>query len=209
MYRNFLAALAFLMSATFVGVPAARAAAPALVAADRCNSRMINEYATQVRDWDAHPPRGNLGDLEKRFNDINQLLQALNQERGIVDSLCSDDVAKAPLFAYIGATASYALALESDVALRINQPCPPAAKAVAEALLAQGWLDLGSVVNDAGGNPPHDVTEAAPRLQTRAAALEMKLPAWGETSAYWRDQVSNQAKAAIEACSTPLPSSSP
>jgi hypothetical protein len=167
---------------------------------------MINDYASQIRDYDAHPPRGNLGDLQKRFNDINALLQALNQERGIVDSLCDSDAAKAPLFAYIAGTASYALALESDVAVRMNQPCPPAAKAVAQALLAQGWLDLGSVVNDAGGKEPPDVIEAAPRIRTRAATLGMPLPAWADTSAYWRDQQSQAAKAAIEACPSPSPS---
>jgi hypothetical protein len=37
----------------------------------------------------------------------------------------------------------------------------------------------------------------------------MTLPVYHDTSAYWRDQQSNQAKAAIDACSTPAPSASP
>src|SRR6185312_11358292 len=108
-----------------------------------------------------------------------------------------------------GATASYALALQSDVAVRINQPCPEAARAVAKALLAQGWLNLAQIVNDAGGTVPKDVTEAAPRIQKRAAVLALTLPVWADTSAYWRDQQSNQAKSAIEACASPAPASTP
>jgi hypothetical protein len=170
---------------------------------------MINDYSAQIRDYDAHPPRGDLGELQKRFNDINEILQALGQERGVLDSFCSSDAEKAPLFNYIAATASYALALESDVAVRIDQPCPPAAKAVGQALLAQGWLNLATIVNEAGGTPPKDATDAAPRIQSRAATLGLTLPAWADTSAYWRDQISSQAKAAVEACSTPGPSPSP
>jgi len=95
------------------------------------------------------------------------------------------------------------------VALRINQPCPAGAKGVATALIAQAWLDLAMVVNDAGGKPPKDVTDAAPRIQTRAAALSLTLPAFADTSAYWRDNLNKLARAAIETCPTPVPSGSP
>lgn len=206
MYRSVLLAMGFLMSLTFVGAPPTAVGAAGLSA--RCNSRMIGDYANEIRDDDAHPPSGNLNDLQKRFSDINEVLQALGQERAVIDSVCPNDAAKAPLHAYIGATASYALALESDIALRINLPCPPAAKAVAQALVAQGWLNLASVVNEAG-TPPKDVTDAAPRLQKRAALLGLTLPAWADTSAYWRDQQSDAAKAAVQACTTPSPSPSP
>jgi hypothetical protein len=205
MYRSTLAAMAFLMSLTFVGTPPA-AAGSTVAAASRCNSRMIGDYAGEVRDYDAHPSAVDLASLQKRFNDINEVLKALGQERSVLDSVCTSDADKAPLFAYAGATASYALALQSDVAVRINQPCPDAARAVAKALLAPGWLNLAQVVNDAGGTPPKDVTEAAPRIQKRAAVLGLTLPVWADTSAYWRDQVANQAKAAIQACSSPAPS---
>ena len=208
MYRSTLLAMAFLMSLTFVGVPPA-AAQSSVVAASRCNARMIGDYAGEIRDYDAHPPAVDLASLQKRFNDINEVLKALGQERSVLDSVCSSDAEKAPLFAYAGATASYAIALQSDVAVRINQPCPEAARAVAKALLAQGWLNLAQVVNDAGGTVPKDVTEAAPRIQKRAAALALTLPAWADTSAYWRDQQSNEAKAAIEACASPAPAATP
>ena len=200
--------MALLISLTFLGAPPAAAASGA-VAVNRCDSRMINDYASQVRDYDAHPPRGDIADLQKRFNDINQLLQGLSQERTVIDSVCQNGADKVPLFAYLGATASYALALESDVALRINLPCLAGAKAVAQALLAQGWLDLAMIVNDAEGKVPKDVTDAAPRIQTRAATLGLTLPSWTDTSAYWRDNINKLARATIEACPTPVPSGNP
>jgi hypothetical protein len=189
-------------------VSPARATGPVTVAADRCNSRMINDYEGQIRDDDAHPPRDNPPDLAKRFNDIGSILNALNQERGIVESLCTSDVAKAPLFAQIGATAAWGLALESDIALRLNQPCPSAAKAFAAAILAQAWLDLASVVNDNNGKVPAEIAGAAPRIQTRAAAIGLTLPAYAETSSYWRDQIGAKAKDAVAACPTTAPSPS-
>ena len=130
MYRSALAALALLMSLTFVGALPATAG-PSVVAASRCNSRMIGDYAAEIRDDDAHPPGSALPDLQKRYNDLNELLQALSQERAVLDSVCPSDADKTPLFAYLSASASYALALQSDIALKINLPCPPAAKAVA------------------------------------------------------------------------------
>lgn len=198
--------------ATLLITPTAYAPAavgPSVVAASRCSARMIGDYASEIRDDDAHPPGSDLRDLQKRFNDLNELLQALSQERAVLDSVCSSDADKAPLFAYLSATASYALALQSDVALKIDLPCAAAAKAVAAALVAQGWLDLASIVNDAGGTVPKDVAQAAPRIQKRAAALDLALPVYKDTSAYWRDQQSGQAKTAVEACSTPAPSASP
>jgi hypothetical protein len=209
MMRSSAAALAFLLNAAALGAaPAPAHAGPVLVAAGRCNSQMINGYESEIRDDDAHPPRGNPDDLQKRFNDIGALLQSLGQERGIVDSVCSSDAEKAPLFAQIGAAASWALALQSDLALRMNVPCAPAAKAIGQALLAQGWLDLASVVNQGGAIPP-DVTSAAPRIQTRAAALGLTLPVYADTSAYWRTQITNQAKAAAAACPSPAATGSP
>ncbi len=178
-----------------------------LVAVDRCNGRMVNDYATQVRDYDAHPARSNPTDLEKRFNDIDQILAGLNQERGILDNICSSDAQKSPMFAQISATAAWALALESDIATKLGLPCPAGAKAYSEALLAQAWLDLASIVNDNGGTVPTDVARTAPKIQTRAATLGLTLPAYPQTSGYWRDTIAAQTKTAVQAC--PTPSGSP
>jgi hypothetical protein len=180
-----------------------------VVAVDRCNGRMVNEYADEIRNDDARPPRSNPADLEKRFDDISQLLAGLDQERGILDIMCSTDAQKAPYFAQIGAAAAWGLALQSDVASKLAMPCPAGSKGFSQALLAQAWLDLASIVANAGGTVPPEVARIAPKVQTRAAALGLTLPAYPETSAYWRDTVAAQAKTAIEACPTPSPAPQP
>jgi hypothetical protein len=211
MMRRLIAIFALLILASPGIQTPARAGA--LVALDRCNDRMVNDYATQVRDYDAHPARSNPTDLEKRFNDIDQLLADLNQEQGILDNVCSSDAQKSPMFTQIGATAAWGLALESDIATKLGLPCPAGAKAFSEALLAQAWLDLASIVNENSGTVPADVARTAPKIQTRAAALGLTLPAYPQTSGYWRDTIAAQTKTAVQACPTPsgspAPSSSP
>jgi hypothetical protein len=183
-------------------------ATASLVAADRCNGRMVNDYAEQIRDDDAHPPRNNPADLEKRFDDISQLLAGLNQERGILDIMCSTDAQKAPYFAQIGAMAAWALALQSDIASKLEMPCPAGSNGFAQALVAQAWLDLASIVNGEGA-VSHDVAQVAPKVQARAAALGLTLPAYADASSYWRDTISAQAKTSIQACPTPSPTPEP
>jgi hypothetical protein len=170
---------------------------------------MINDYADQVRNYDARPPRSDPANLEQRFDEIGQLLAGLNQERGILDVECSTDAQKAPYFAQISAAAAWALALQSDIASKLGMPCPGGSKGFAQALLAQAWLDLASIVNASGGAVPPDVTQVAPKVRSRASALELNLPAYADASGYWRDGVAAQAKTAIDACPTPKPTPEP
>ena len=83
---------------------------------------------------------------------------------------------------------------------------------MAEAMLAQGWLNLANVVNGApaGASPPPAamIGEVVPKIQTRAQALGLALPAYAQTSAYWTTTQSEQAKAAVAAC-PPLAAPSP
>jgi hypothetical protein len=184
-----------------------------LVAADRCNGRMINDYSGQIRNDDAHPPRSDPANLEKRFDDISQVLAGLDQERGILDAMCSTDAQKTPYFTLIGATAAWALALQSDIASKLGMPCAAGSSAFSQTLLAQGWLDLASIVNGAGGAVPSDVAEVEPKVRSRAAALGLTLPSYAQASDYWRDGIAAQAKTAVEACpglkATPQPFTSP
>ncbi|MGA8532687.1 MAG: hypothetical protein WB615_01115 [Candidatus Tumulicola sp.] len=191
------------------GAPAAERSgaisASAVAAASRCNPRVIDDYQGQIRNYDAHPARGNSAALNARLGDIADILAALNEEHGVLDSMCATDTDKAPLFAQLNATTAWALALESDIAAKLNASCPPAAKALPSAMLAQAWLALAATVNDEGGNVPKSVAEVLPKVQTRAAALGLALPAYSETSAYWRDQIADQAKQAVAICPTPVP----
>ena len=50
-------------------------------------------------------------DQNRRIGEINAVLASLNEERGILDSVCSSDADKAPLFAQIAAITAVGLAL--------------------------------------------------------------------------------------------------
>ena len=205
----FRALLALAFAATVVGTAPPARAGQVLVASDRCNGRMIDDYSQELRDLQARPPRGDQGSLARQFGKVEAVLNSLNEERGIIDSVCASDEAKAPLFAQLAVTAAQGLLTESDLALKLNLPCPPAANAFAQQLVAQAWLNIANVVNETGSAPPRDITEAAAPIQARATALGMTLPAFAETSAYWRDGFTAKAKDAVLACPSPSPSASP
>jgi hypothetical protein len=76
-------------------------------------------------------------------------------------------------------------------------------------MLSGAWLSLANVVNNANGTVPASFQDVIPKVQTRAQAVGLPLPAWADTSAYWRDQVHAKAKAAIATCPSPSPSASP
>jgi hypothetical protein len=175
-----------------------------VVAASRCTSRYISDYQTQIRNYDQHPPRDNPSALNARLGDIADLLQSLNEEHGVLESVCPDND-KTVLYAQLNATVAWALALQSDIAAKLNVSCPPAAKALPAAMLAQAWLAIAATVNDNNGVVPKALNDVIPKVQTRAAAVGLTLPAYSDTSAYWRDQVAEQAKQAVATCPTPVP----
>jgi hypothetical protein len=199
-----LAIFALLLAVTGLAGASPAAHGTDVAAASRCNSRTINDYQGQIRTYDAHPPKSDPADLNKRLGDIVDILGALNEEHNILDNICPDD-SKPPLFAQLNSTIAWALALQSDIAAKLNASCPPAAKALPAAMLAQAWLALAATVNDNGGTVPKSVAEVLPKVQTRAAAVGLALPAYPDTSAYWRDQVTDQARQAAAACPTPVP----
>ena len=207
----FRATLAIFSIATLVGMtplsppPAGVPAGRVVAAASRCNSRMINDYYGEIRNDDAHPPRNDSGALNARLEDLADILNSLSEEHNVLDSICPTDSDKAPLFAQLNAATAWALALQSDIAAKLNASCLPAAKALPAAMLAQAWLALAATVNDQGGTVPRSIAEVVPKIQTRAAAVGLTLPAYTETSPYWRDQVTDQAKQAVQICPTPVP----
>jgi hypothetical protein len=178
---------------------------PVIVAESRCNDQTINESSGQIRDYDRHGPGSSLSSLQERYGKIASILSVLNEERGILQAVCSSEAQKAPLFAELAATSAWALALESDIAAKLSAACPAAARALPSMMLADAWLALANVVNEDGGRVPRSIGEVVPKIQSRAAAAGLTLPAWADTSAYWRDQVRAKAKTAIEACPSPSP----
>ena len=185
------------------GAPAAErlgvASEHAVAAASRCNSRTISDYQNQIRGYDAHPPRDNPGALNARLGDIAHILEALNEEHGVLDNICPSDDDKAPLFAELNATVAWALALQSDIAAKLNPSCPlPPSCSPRPCSHRPGWRP--PTVNDNNGTVAKALLEMIPKVQTRAAAVGLTLPAYADTSAYWRDQVADQARQAVAIC---------
>jgi hypothetical protein len=204
--RPRISAALLLACATLVGSAAPlRAATPVQVAVNRCNSQTADDAYARVRDLDRHAPSGSSTDLLQRIGAITSLLATLREERDILDTICASDAARAPLFAQIAATTAWALTLESDVAARLNASCPAAGQAFPKLMLSDAWLSMANVVNDSGGSVPAIFTGVIPKVQSRAQAVGLTLPSWADTSAYWRDQVHTQAKAALATCPSPSP----
>ncbi|HTV72715.1 MAG TPA: hypothetical protein VME66_03290 [Candidatus Acidoferrales bacterium] len=174
----------------------------------RCNARMITEMQDEVRSDDRRPP-GSQADVEKRFADLGQILESLNQERGIIENVCSTDQERNPLYAQLGATAAWASALQSDLVPRLND-CAAAVKALQTTMLAQGWLDLANVVNDDyGGTAPPPVADVQPKIQSRAAKVGLTLPPFHDTSYYWFTELGHQQEVLAGTCPTSSPAAAP
>jgi hypothetical protein len=200
-------ALALLLPAA--EAPTHLVTAPALIAANRCNSQTIDGEAARLGDYEHNAPSGTPSALLARYGELVDVIATLGEERGILNSICTTDAQRAPLFTQIAATAAWALALEADVAARLNVSCPAAAKALPTMMLADAWLSLANVVNEQGGTAPPAFDDVIPKVQTRAAAVGLVLPSWSATSQYWRDQVSGKAKAELATCPSPAPAPSP
>ncbi len=200
--------LALTLVAALLGARAANAA-PILVAANRCNSQTIDDASARVRDYDRNSPGRGTTALLQRLGAIAEVISVLNEEREILDSICSNDAQRAPLFAQIAATAAWALTMEADLAQRLKPPCPQAASAAPTVMLADAWLAMANVINSQGGTVAPAFNDVIPKVQSRADAVGLTLPPWPQTSAYWRDQVGAKEKAVVAACPSPSPSPTP
>ncbi len=190
--------------AIFADMPV-NAAPPLEIAANRCNSQTIDDASGRIRDYDRHAEGGSSAQLLQRYGAIVEVISTLNEEREILNTVCSTEAQREAFFAQIAATAAWALALEADVAARLNASCPAAAHALPTMMLADAWLSLANVVNEGGGSVPAAFGDVIPKIQTRAQAVGLALPAWRDTSAYWRDQVHAKEKAAVATCPSPSP----
>jgi hypothetical protein len=196
--------LALVAALPAIATPSARAA-QVLIADDRCNGQTIDDASRRISQYDRHAPGSSPPQLLERFGAIAEIIATLNEEREILTSVCSNEAERAAFFARIAAMSASALLLEADVAARLNASCPAAAKAFPTMMLSDAWLALANVVNQEGGTTPPVFADVTARLQTRAQALDLALPAWHDTSQYWRDQIHAKAKAEIATCPSPSP----
>jgi hypothetical protein len=200
--------LALSFAVGLLNVTPFRAAAPAATAGGRCNSQTVDDAYGRIRDYDRRGTGGNTTQQLQRFAGIAGVLATLREEREILDSVCASDAARAPLFAEIAATSAWALVLEADLAAKLNASCPAAARALPTMMLSDAWLAMAKIVNDNGGTVPALFNNIVPKVQAGAQGVGLTLPAWADTSAYWRDQVHVQAKAEAATCPSPSPSPS-
>ena len=56
---------------------------------------------------------------------------------------------------------------------------------------------------------PSIFKDVIPKVQTRAAVVDLTLPVWADTSAYWRDGIRDKAKALAATCPSPTPAPTP
>ncbi len=186
------------------GMPA-KAGTTGMVAVNRCNAQVVDEAYARIRDYDRKAPGTGGTQLVQRLAAIADVLTTLHEEHEIVDSVCTSDAARAPLFTQIAATTAWALTLESDVAAALNASCPAAQKALPTMMLADAWLTMANIVNDNNGAVPPLFADTIGKVRTRAAAVGLTLPAWSETSRYWSDNVAAAAKKEAATCPSPSP----
>jgi hypothetical protein len=199
--------LVLVCAAVAFGSLPARLPLPA-AAAGRCNSQTVDEGYARIRDYDRRPAGKSPAQLLARYSAVAEVLATMQEEREILDSMCSGDSVRAALFAELAATVAWALTLQADVAAKLNTSCPAAATALPTIMLADAWLDMANLINEGGGTVPPIFKDVIPRVQTRAAAVNLTLPVWADTSAYWRDGIRDKAKALAATCPSPTPSAS-
>lgn len=202
MKKALVSSIAFGVALLHHGTPA-NAAMPNAVAVNRCNTQVVDESYARIRDYDHKGPGTGTAGLMQRFSAIVEVLTTLHEEREIVDSVCSTDAARTPLFTEIAASTAWALALESDIAAALNASCPAAQKALPAMMLADAWLTMANVINENNGTVPPLFNDTIAKVKTRAAAVGLTLPAWSETSRYWSDNVAAAAKKEAATCPTP------
>jgi hypothetical protein len=202
----FLAAAILVVSFGPAGARASGSAGQA-VAITRCDSKNINDYQDRVQDWDRHPARGTQDEL-KRLADLQDVVNGLAQERGVLDAVCPENQSRAPFNSQIAAVQAWAYALEADVAIALGPPCPSAGNAIPQQLLANAWFALAGNITENGATVT-SVAQVVPKVQSRAAKINFTLPAVAETSNYWVTQTADATKAAIAACNLPSATPSP
>jgi hypothetical protein len=182
---------------------------PELVAASRCNGRAVDDDQNQIRDVERHLAGNDPNAIRAQLADLGDTLNGLSEEHNVLDHVCTNENDKLPLFQQINAATAGGILLQSELIAKLYAPCPAAATAVPQALVAQAWLAVAATINDANGTIPVIMAPVIPKVQARAAALNMTLPAYADTSAYWRDQFANAVTPAMQLCAGKLPTPPP
>ncbi len=182
----------------FAGVLAvALSGGPSVVALARCNDLNATHLEDQVRGYEKRPPSA--ADLDTRLGDLQAVISGADNESIILHGVCSE-ADFAPLAAHLDAVQAWAYALESDLSREKNaKACPAAEIPVARAYVANGWLLLARADLDATGKYS-PVQNVLPKIQNRAAALNLTLPGRYDATQYWLDGIRAAATDAAKGC---------
>ena len=177
---------------------AALSGGPSVVALARCNNLNATHYEDQVRDYEKHPPTG-ATDRDARFAALEGVIASADNEMIILQGICSPADFQ-PVAAQLDAVDAWALVLESDLSRQKNATeCPAAEVPIAQGYVANAWLLLSRADLDATGKYP-TVQNVLPKVQTRAAALKLTLPARYDATNYWVTTVRNAGTEAAKGC---------
>ncbi|HUY41567.1 MAG TPA: hypothetical protein VMV82_08380 [Candidatus Dormibacteraeota bacterium] len=175
----------------------------------RCNHNVAERLENHVRADDRHAPRSSLNDLNQRQQELDAILQEAQLEHDILHNMCT--VAERPAVQdQLAGVIAWAYALEADIAPERYEllHCPQTASTAPAGLLALGWYALASTFNspdrlpgEATPTPAPLVKEVMPKVQARASAAGLTLPALADSTQYWRDM--ETAKVAV--CVPPSP----
>lgn len=176
---------------------AALSGGPSVVALARCNNYNATRLEDQVRTYDKNAPTA--ADRDARFVALEGVISSANDEAVILQGICSEPDMQ-PIAAQLFAVEAWALALESDLSREKDaKACPAAEIPVARGYVANAWLLLTRADFDATGKYP-SVQNVLPKVQTRAAALNLTLPARQDTTNYWLTTVRDAGTEAAKSC---------
>ncbi len=205
------AALALLAATAIGNATATGSAAPVQIAAvnPRCNHQVTGSLEDRVRADDRTKPGTTLDALNARLEDLNAILQQAQMESDILQTVCTDT--ELPAVAdQIAAVIAWTYVLEDDVVperLTLLH-CPESAANAPAALIASAWYAIASTFNDANlpasaptPTPAPLVKLVMPKVQARAAAAGLTLPAIHDATQYWRDTI----VARVSNCTPPSP----
>lgn len=181
--------------AIVAGSPA-HAAAPIVVAQERCNDRTAGELEAQVAYLRKHPPGDS--DLNAGFAALQRLIGELAQEDGVLEATCATQNLN-DLRGELRASEALAYLLEADLAMRKFAKCPHAAEGVSGGFVAEAWLELQRATPE-NGAPPASATALLGEAKRRAARANLTLPALSDASSYWVHQVQEAGKQTVATC---------
>jgi hypothetical protein len=169
-----------------------------VVALARCNNYNATHFEDQVRDYEKHPPTSP-ADRDARFAALEDVVSNANNEAIILQGICSPADFQ-PIAAQLFAVEAWSLALESDLSRQKDATaCPAAETPVARGYVANAWLLLARADLEGTGRYP-TVQTVLPKVQSRAAALNLTLPARIDTTNYWMNTVRDAGTEAAKNC---------